>query len=361
MKALSGVTRLGVGLSRALAGSVATIALSLPASALAADMSAMCKASGGWNQIVAQAKKEGEVLMYSTRSEADNRRLLAGFMHRYPEIKANSIRLIGNRMNERIDQELKAGVPTGDVIIFTDHIWMAQKIKENALLAPCGPSVPLWKGAEKFYPTAELVPVVNEPWVLAYNTNLVKNKPKNWGDLLNDKQFVGKVGLNEVSGLTVAIWAEIVSSKAGANYFDRLAAFKPRIYPNSAPLTQGIIAGEIAWAPYSLPSTIEPLKLKGAPIEWIVPSSGSFLLQRFALSLKNAPHPAAALVLMDYMMSAEGQNLMNGNRQGLTVAPGIRLDSDLEVDLTKAAVVDQTQFGPETTKKWVDKFNKLYR
>lgn len=361
MKAQSVVSRFGPGLSRAVVGSLATVVLSLPVAAQAADMAATCKASGGWGQIVQQAKKEGQVLMYSTRSEVDNNRVLAGFMIRYPDIKASSIRLIGNRINERIDQELKARVPTGDVMIFTDPTWMAEKVKANALVAPCGPALPLWKGAAKFYPTAELVPVVNEPWVLAYNTNLVKNKPKDWGDLLSDKSFIGKVGLNEVSGLTVAIWAEIVSSRAGANYFDQIAPFKPRIYPNSAPLTQAIVAGEIAWAPYSLPSTIEPLRQKGAPIEWVVPASGSFLLQRFALVLKDAPRPAAALVLLDYMMSAEGQNLMNGNRQGLTVAPGIKLDNDLEVDLTKTAVVDQTKYGKETLTKWIEIFNKLYR
>ena len=345
----------------ALAGA-ALLPLAWSGAAQAQDVNALCRSgTNGWNAIVAQAKKEGQVLMYSTRAEADNQRLLAGFAKKYPEIKASSIRLIGNRMNERIDQEVKANVPTGDIMLFTDPAWMADKVKANALIAPCGPALNLWQAGGKFYPQRELVPVVNEPWVMAYNTNLVKTKPKNWRDLLNDKQWQGKVGLNEVSGLTVAIWAEIVASRAGADYFDKIAPFKPRIYPNSAPLTQAIIAGEIAWSPYSLPSTIEPLRAKGAPIEWLVPDSGTFLLQRFALVLKVAPHPAAAMVLMDYMMSAEGQDLINGNRQGLTVANGIKLDTELKVDLNKVHVVDQSKYGQETLKKWVDKFNKLYR
>lgn len=335
-------------------------ALALPSHAQ--DTQSLCKAGdSGWSQILAQAKKEGQVMMYSTRSEADNQRLLAGFMKKHPEIRASAIRLIGNRINERINQELSAGVPTGDVMVFTDPHWMAEKVKQNALAAPCGPSLPLWQGSERFYKQSELVPVVNEPWVLAYNTQLVKNRPKDWRDLMGDRQWAGKVGLNEVSGLTVAIWADIVSNRAGQDYFDQLAPFKPRIYPNSAPLTQAIIAGEIAWSPYSLPSTIEPLRAKGAPIEWIVPDSGTFMLQRFALVLKAAPRPAAALVLLDYMMSAEGQQLINGNRQGLTVAPGIKIDSQLEVDLNKVQVVDQSGYELSTLRTWVDKFNKLYR
>ena len=350
----------GGGLRSTLAGLLGA-ALSLPGLVLGADMAAVCKGGAGWNQVLQEAKKEGEVMMYSTRADGDNARLLAGFTKKYPEIKANAIRLIGSRINERIEQELKAGVPTGDLMVFTDPNWMAERLKAGALVAPCGPSLQLWQNAQKFYPNRELVPIVNEPWVLAYNTNLVKTRPADWNDLLADKSLQGKVGLNEVSGLTVAIWAEIVESRAGAGYFDKIAPFKPRIYPNSAPLTQGIIAGEVAWSPYSLPSTIEPLRAKGAPIEWIVPNSGTFLLQRFALVLKQAPHPAAALVLMDYAMSAEGQNLINGNRQGLTVAPGIKLDTELRIDLNKVAVVDQTKYGPEMLNKWTQKFNQLYR
>lgn len=353
-------TGMGGEFLRAAAGAVGLMLLS-PAAFAAVDIPAACKAASGWNQILQEARREGEVLMYSTRSDADNARLLAGFSKKYPDIKANSIRLIGNRMNERIDQELKAGVPTGDMLVFTDPKWHAEKLNGGALLAPCGPAASLWQKAGNLYPSPELVPVANEPWVLAYNTNLVKNKPKDWNDLLAEKQLTGRVGLNEVSGLTVAIWAEIVSSRAGADYFDKFAPLKPRIYPNSAPLTQGIIAGEIAWSPYSLPSTIEPLKAKGAPIEWIVPNSGTFLLQRYALVLKVAPHPAAAMVLLDYAMSAEGQDIINGNRQGVTVAPGVKLATELKVDLKKVAVVDQTKFGDETVTKWTQKFNQLYR
>ena len=337
------------------------MAMLIPGALLAADMAALCKGGAGWNQIVELAKKEGEVLMYSTRAESDNNRMMAGFEKKYPEIKARSIRLIGNRIIERIDQELKAGVPTGDLLLFADQHWMADKLKAGALMAPCGPSTRLWQKAEKFYPDKELVPVGNEPWVLAYNTNLIKNKPKDWNDLLADKSLVGKVGLNEVNGLTVAIWSDYVEKRAGAGYFDRLAEFKPRIYPNSAPLTQSIIAGEIAWSPYSLPSSIEPLRAKGAPIEWIVPSGGTFMLQRFALALKAAPHPAAALLLLEYSMSPEGQDIINGNKQGLTVAPGIKLDTELKVDLSKVSVVDQTKYETSILNTWTQKYNKLYR
>jgi iron(III) transport system substrate-binding protein len=347
-------------LRRALVVGAAALIAPLPVLA-GFDAAAACKAADGWQRIVQEAGQEGEVLMSSNRGEADNARLLDGFMKKYPGIKASAIRLVGNRMNERIEQELKAGVLAADVTVFSDATFMAGKQKAGLLVPPCGPSVALWDKAGSLYPIKELVPIGNEPWVLAYNTSLVKNKPKDWNDLAGDQSFAGRVGLNEVSGLTVAVWADYVASRAGADYFDRLAPLKPRLYPNSAPLVQGIVAGEIAWSPYSLPSSIEPLKAKGAPIDWIVPASGTFMLQRFAMVLKAAPHPAAAMLLLDYMMSAEGQTLINGNRQGLTVAPGIRIATELKVDLKKTAVIDTTKYGDATAKKWMAKFNQLYR
>jgi hypothetical protein len=76
-----GVSRSGLRMSlAALIGA----ALSLPGMGLAADMAAVCKGGAGWNQVLQEAKKEGEVLMYSTRADGDNARLLAGFTKSKP-------------------------------------------------------------------------------------------------------------------------------------------------------------------------------------------------------------------------------------------------------------------------------------
>jgi len=333
----------------------------LAAADLAFVQKACSEGASGWDKIVDAAKKEGEVLMVSTRSEADNAALINGFMKKYPEIKARSIRLIGTTLTERVEREIQAGVPTADMLVFTDPHWILSRSKAGELVPPCGPALELWKGAGNFYQIREAVPVSNEPWVLAYNTNLIKKKPTDWNDLLSETQFTGRVGMSEVVSLTVGIWAEVVDEKAGKGYFERLKPLKPRIFPSSAPLTQSMAAGEIAWAPYSLPSTIEPMKAKGAPVDWIVPNSGTFMLQRNAVILKQSPRPAAALLLMDFSMSKEGQALYNGERKGVTVAPGIQLPDDLEVDLTKVIVVEQANYGAELTQKWVRKFNELYR
>lgn len=314
--------------------------------------------SGSWQSVVDQANKEGQVVLYSTRSDADNTELLNGFMKKYPGIHAQAVRLVGGALVSKVDQELQAGQPQADVLIHSERQWSDEKAKDGALVEPSGPALSIWSGADQYYKNGVVVASA-EPWVMAYNTNLVKSRPQDWDSLLNDSSYKGKVGLNEVSGLTVGIWYQFVEDKK-SGYFEKLAALKPKIYPNSAPLTQALGSGELAWAPYSLPSTVEPLKAQGAPIDWVVPDSGTWALERDAMALKKAPHQAAAKVLLDFIMSNEGQTLLNGKNRGFSYAPGADVPDQLKVDKSKVAVLDYSKYPDSLTQKWQQKVGQLY-
>lgn len=261
-------------------------------------------AADNWDDVVKAANAEGQVLLYSTK--ADNARLLDAFMKQYPKIQAKAVRLVGGAMVVKVDQELQAGALVADVLVHAEHQWAIPMAKQGRLTLPTGPAVSLWKGAEKYYADGR-VQVTAEPWVIGYNT--VKPPPTDWDSLLDIQQFAGRIGLNEVTGLTVAIWYDFID-KRQPDYFRRLAKLKPQIYPNSAPLTAGLSSGEIAWALYSPSSSIEPLKAKGAPIDYVVPKSGTWAIERAAMIFKEAPHPNAARVLLDFMMSQEGQQVL---------------------------------------------------
>ena len=232
-------------------------------------------------------------------------------------------------------------------------------LAEGRLVKPFGPSLALWKGAEKWWQSGS-VQVTAEPWVIGYNTRLVKQRPADWDSLLGAMEHKGRVGLNEVTGLTVGVWYDFIE-KRKPGYFEKLAALSPRIYPNSAPLTAGLTSGEIAWAPYSLASTIEPVKAKGAPVDWVLPASGTWAIERSAMIFKEAPHPAAALVLLDFMMSQEGQQAINTNRTGYSVAPGVKVANGIDVDLKQVASIDYGAYSDADTKRWQARVDQLYR
>lgn len=316
-------------------------------------------AADDWEGVVKAANSEGQVLLYSTKADADNSALLDAFMKKYPDIKAKALRLVGGAMVTKVDQELQSGALVADVILHAEHQWAIPKAKAGRFLVPKGPAVSLWKGAEKYYQQG-LVQITAEPWIIGYNTKVVKDRPVDWDTLLQDEKFRGRIGLNEVSGLTVAIWYDFIEKKK-PGYFEQLAKLKPQVYPNSAPLTAGLSSGEIAWAPYSLASTIEPMKGKGAPIDYVFPASGTWSIIRSAMIFKEVPHPNAALVLLDFMMSQEGQQVLNTNRAGYTVAPGVKVTGGIDVDLNKIADIDYTAFDEGFTKTWQNKVDQLFR
>ena len=251
--------------SRTTRRAMLTVATALLGTSILGALSGRAVADDGWDKVVAAANTEGQVLLYSTKADNDNARLLEGFAKRYPKIQAKAVRLVGGAMVARVEQELKAGALVADVLLHSENQWSSTKATAKSLLIPNGPSVAQWKGAEKYYNTGAVV-LASEPWVIGYNTKLVTTPPKDWDSLLGDEKFKGQIGLNEVSGLTVAIWYDFVEKKK-PGYLEKLAKLAPRIYPNSAPLTAGLSSGEIAWAPYSLASSIDPVKAMGAPID----------------------------------------------------------------------------------------------
>lgn len=320
---------------------------------------ARAQAGGDWAGVVDAANREGQVVLYSTRADADNAKLLAGFQEKYPRIQARSVRLVGGAMVARVEQELRAGALTADVLMHSEAQWSVARAREGRFAVPAGPALALWRGAEQHYNTG-VITTTSEPWVVGYNTQLVQPGPTDWDSLLDRTEFRGRIGLNEVSGLTVAIWYDFLEKKK-PGYLERLAPLQPRIYPNSAPLTAGLTSGEIAWAPYSLPSTIEPRIRAGAPVAYAIPSSGTWAIVRQSMMFKEAPRPNAARVLLDYMMSQDGQQLLNGGRAGFTVAPGARLQGAIEVDPAKVEIIDYGRFRDADTRAWRARVDRLFR
>lgn len=300
-----------------------------------------------WEEVVAGARKEGELLMYSSRSDGDNKRLLDAFMARYPEIRASAIRLVGAGLTSRVEQEMASGALAASVVMASENIWFLGMAAKGQVVPPSGPSVALWKGNEAAYEKG-VVTVASEPWVVGFNTQLVTQPPTDWDSLIDRQEFKGRVGLNEVNGFIAAAWYEFLT-KLKPGFLEALAPLEPRLYPNSAPLSAGLGSGEIAWAPYSLPSSLEPLKRSGAPVDYIVPASGSWPIERVAIVPKDAPHPNAGLLLMEFMMSPEGQYILNGEKAGYTVAPGIEVRNEIEVDFDRVRTLDYASYDSDAT------------
>jgi ABC-type glycerol-3-phosphate transport system substrate-binding protein len=125
-----------------------------------------------WNKILTDAKKEGLVVVYTTTAPAVHERIKADFEKAYPGIKMDAVRVIGNLINTRVEQERAAGNIEGDAIITSELVWSAAAAKKGWLRVPVGPNAQAWPESGMRQGAVPLIGV--NPFVMVYNTNLVK-------------------------------------------------------------------------------------------------------------------------------------------------------------------------------------------
>ena len=94
----------------------------------------------------------------------------------------------------------------------------------------------------------------------------------------------------------------------GMEYFRTLSAMKPDVRRGHVLLAKLVAAGEIPVGLTMYNSNIIPLKRKGAPIDFVPVQPVVARPQGIGVA-KNAPHPHAALLFVDYVLSPAGQQL----------------------------------------------------
>src|SRR5215813_910137 len=148
-------------------------------------------------KVVQTARKEGEIVWYTTMSSDQSNAFMARFQQKYPFLKPSVIRLGGSALLSRILTEAKAGKNFFDVAHGTGEIVLP--LMEMGLLAPyLSPErkmIPEDLKDKKGFWTSVYVNSV----VLGYNTNLVKGQPipRTYNDLLQPRWKGRKISVDD--------------------------------------------------------------------------------------------------------------------------------------------------------------------
>ena len=94
----------------------------------------------------------------------------------------------------------------------------------------------------------------------------------------------------------------------GMDYFRRLSAMRPDVRKGHVLLAELVAAGEVPVGLTLYNSNVVSLKRKGAPIDFVPVQPVAARPQGIGLA-KQAPHPHAALLFADFVLSPEGQKL----------------------------------------------------
>jgi ABC-type Fe3+ transport system substrate-binding protein len=267
-------------------------------------------------KLVEAAKKEGQVLLYTTHIvDQIVRPLIKSFQTYVPGVDVKYVRADGLALTVRLTNETRAGRVQSDVWCMVDSVG---PVLQNGLAAEF--EVPSAKG---------LPPALVDPhqlWVAtnlgvrsaAYNTQLVSKEvaPHGYQDLL-DPRWKGKMVWNPKS--MTGAWgfiATVIKSmgdEQGMNYLRKLA--KQDIVPLPIAIRavlDRVIGGEYAIG-LEMNNTHAAISAgQSAPVQWVPLDPVSETLQVAGIT-KGAPHPNAARLFIDFMVSRTGQQIFRDN------------------------------------------------
>jgi len=238
------------------------------------------------------AKKEGKLILYTGMNQEDSTKLIALYRSRYPFVDVSFFRAGSTPLINRILTE------TGKV----SDLLLLQK---NGLLGKIVSSE-LVSFPERFKDKQNRwVDIYTNYYTIAYNTNLIKpsDVPSKWADLL-DSSWNSKIALDPRAydwffGLVVA-WG----SERANDYMRKFNQNRPTLRDGNPLIVSLLAAGEFPVA-VTYAHSVERLRSKGAPVDW-VPIKPMIALP-IALGLSARPvHPSAANLFIDLVLSKEG-------------------------------------------------------
>lgn len=285
----------------------------------------------------AAGASEDEVVWYTAMNVPDAEALRKPFTQLYPSVKLTVMRATGEKVRTRILTEARAGRYAWDVVSF-NLLDMDALNREGLLAAYSSPE------AKTGFPAgavgANWAAIYVRQYVIGYNTQLVKEPPREWSDLLAPR-WAGKLALDETDVEWYAAMLDYWGRDKGTTYMQALSRQKPQQRRGHNLLTRLLVAGDFPLALVHA-AEVEKEKQDGAPVEWVktldpIITSPS----QVAISAK-APHPASARLLVDFLLSKEGQRLIESRgRVPARTDLGSNAGGELKVHYVNAQLAPQ--------------------
>ena len=255
--------------------------------------------------ILEGARKEGQVLLYTGATSA----ILDHFRKKYPFLKVDAAQSDAPGHVRRMSEEYKAGRHIADIVATSNGGLHALKAMGN--LQPfASPELAVFR-PDAVEPGRHWAQVFESYVSLGFNTKAVSidQAPKTLDDLL-DPKWMGKMAF---PGTTLPNWIGSVvrnkGDKGAESYLQKLAQNKLGVHQISGrALANLVVSGEISLSPSTFSSHMADSKKAGASVAWR-PLDGVYANVSSISLAKYPPHPHAAMLYIDFMLSKEGQIL----------------------------------------------------
>ena len=257
-------------------------------------------------RLVEKAKQEGRLVLYTSLAPTESRPLAEAFEKKYG-IKVELWRAISERVVQRVITEAQGGRHAVDVIE-TNGPEMEMLAREKVLSefhSPYLADLP----QDAIPPHRLWLPDRMNFFVVGFNTNKVQRAeiPATYEGFTEPK-WRGRIGIEATDAEWMATLIKTWGEARGIDYFRKLSAMRPDVRTGHVLLAELVAAGEVPVALTAYNSNIETLKRKGAPIDFVPVQPVAARTEGIGVA-RNAPHPYAALLFADFVLSPEGQTL----------------------------------------------------
>ena len=256
-----------------------------------------------------KAKQEGRIVFYTSWGPGDADYVVKAFEKKYAPLKVETVRSSSERTLTRLLNEQRANTFLGDVVAVSG-------LQSGILMS---------KGALARYQSSE---AANFPadwrdpdgygtglhqtvYVIGYNSRLiaVDSAPKSYEDLLQPR-WKGLLGWDTEEYYLFGALLKARGKEKGLDYWRRLAGQQINFRKGYTLISELVSAGEFPVAVSLYQHRVDEYAEKGAPLQWIAPNPLVGGDPNKISLLKNAPRPNAGKLFIDFMLSAEGQKLL---------------------------------------------------
>jgi iron(III) transport system substrate-binding protein len=262
--------------------------------------------------VLAAAEREGKMALATSLSVAEFPRFLAAFNKLYPflELDSGYYSAPTGRVLARIDAELAADALSFDVMHIASVAAFMAYARKGELLAYASPERDAHLPGSYYddqWATARIIGII-----MAYNKHRLPpdQAPKAWADLLRPEFKGRKLVIQDSAAGTTFNQFYILEQEFGLDFLKQLAGQEPVIVATAVQLIDLLVRGEaLVGATVDHFRAFEPTAIK-AGIVGVYPREGMPIAAVPIAIFKRAPHPNAAKLFVDFVLSREGQQLL---------------------------------------------------
>jgi iron(III) transport system substrate-binding protein len=319
-------------MKRMIMSALAGLLLWVPA--LAQEPPAVARASGAekarLQELIKAASAEGQLSYIDAVIQPQtNDALTAAFRKEFglpDSFKVNYTLTNASGVITRIGQELQAGRVSQDIGGIAALPWVHERVKAGDIVEYASPQYAAFdkaiaaglamknyfgfNGAYLFVPT--------------WDPQRLKFSGKSWRDVVGAVE-PGRLNIGDGSKSETYLSTYVGLRKVlGVDYFSEIAKLKPNFLVRSEQIVARIVSGEDQMAYFGMPTRVYQANQRGAKIKFLLPQEGVVLLPQATFIIKGAPHPAAAKLWIDFILSETGQDILVRNEALISGRTGFK-------------------------------------